>query len=240
MYDGTTAREARHIDVRRLIVEGAEVEEPVPEERSARLEVRVVTSSVEFASGRKPAAAARASMFFDCVAAALIGLQRRCPRSGCVPLLVTMLMNTPPVPTAMSCRARRHLDVLERRRHVVVHREALRRGVVDVDAVEHLGVLRVRRAARRERALQSALVAADVGRFDDHAGRLVFDDVPDVAAARRFLEERRVDVDAWRRPPWRRRRATRRAPSPLRRGADLHRDVDARASGPGERRRPRG
>ena len=61
-------------------------------------------------------------------------------------------------------RAARHLDVLERARIVVVHREALRRRVVHVDAIEHLRVLRVGCAARREGALQAGLVAADVGR----------------------------------------------------------------------------
>ena len=41
-------------------------------------------------------------MLFDCVLLALVGLQRLAAERF-VPLLVTMLMNTPPVPTEMSC-----------------------------------------------------------------------------------------------------------------------------------------
>ena len=156
------SREARHLDVRRLIVEGAEEEELVLEERPAHLKVGVVE---ELGRVRVRTQTRLPQLGVDVLRLrrpALIRLKRRTREAIRAALCHHVDEDTARADRDI-LRARRDLDVLERRRHVVIHREALRRRVVDVHAVEHLRVLGVRRAARRERSLQSALVAADVG-----------------------------------------------------------------------------
>ena len=92
-------------------------------------------------------------------------------------------------------RAARHQDVVERARVVVVHREPDGRWIANIDSVEELRVLTVRRSTRREGTLQSRLVAAHVRHIEDQARDFVLEDVPDVFPARRVLEEQLVEVD---------------------------------------------
>src|SRR5262249_20714099 len=85
--------------------------------------------------------------------------------------------------------AGRDLDVVERIEVVVIAGGADRARIADVDAVQVLRVLCARRAARAVGALESAGGSANVGPCDGQAGNLVFDERPDVAPARRALQQ---------------------------------------------------
>ncbi len=93
-------------------------------------------------------------------------------------------------------RAGRDLDVVEGVEVVVEAGRADGRRVADVDAVQVARVLRAGRAAGVEHALQAARGAAHVGAGDEQAGHLVLDQRPDVAAARRALEQLFAKVHA--------------------------------------------
>ena len=219
-------REARHLHVRGLVVGRTEEEHLVAQDRPADLEVGIRQQLRGIGVGPEAGIEQGRIHVVGLGGVALIGLQRlalELVRAG----LGDHVDEHPAGADRDVLRAGRHLDVLECARHVVVHREPLRRRVVDVDPVEHLGVLAVRRAARGHRTLQSALVAAHVGRVDHDARRLVFEDVPDVLAAGCGFEQGAVDVGAG---PDRPGVDDRRLPfhgNRLRQRADLHRHVDA-------------
>ena len=185
----------RHVLMNAPVAERSEEPELVLHERTAGRHVDVRDEIGRVAVGAEPVLL----QIRIVIVAGLQRVSRPCERRAAVPPVAAGLRDHVQEHARRRhgdvVRAGRDLDVVERVEVVVEAGGADGRRIADIDPVQKRRVLRARGPPRAERSLESARCAADVRAADHKTGYFCFDERPDVAAARRTLNQLLAQVD---------------------------------------------